>query len=83
MSAFVSARFADSVQLLADGAAYDDFGVITSFERKIIAGKISPVAIAVRGNAAAIALRHAQLLCDLADARCQLPDFCPQGIRGK
>lgn len=66
MSAFVSVRLPDSVQLLADGAAYDAAGIVTSFENKIRVSKRVPVAIAVRG-ASGLALLHADLLCELAD----------------
>ncbi|TBC78002.1 hypothetical protein [Rhizobium ruizarguesonis] len=66
MSAFISARFQDSVQLFADGAAYDHSGAVTSFEDKIRASRRAPVAVAVRG-ASGKALRHADMICDFAD----------------
>lgn len=66
MSAFISVRFPDSIQLLADGAAYNPEGVITSFEDKIRVSRRAPVAVAVRG-ASGLALGHGQLICDLAD----------------
>lgn len=66
MSAFVSVRFQDSIQLFADGAAYDSTGTVISFEDKIKVSKVAPVAVAVRGTVGS-ALKHAQILCDMAD----------------
>lgn len=73
MSAFLSIRFLDSIQLFADGAAYDaETGVITSFESKIQKSGKVPFAIAVRGSSG-LALDHAKILCEIADER-GIPD---------
>lgn len=66
MSAHMSVKFADSIQLFADGAAYNPEGVVTSFEDKIKVGRIAPVAIAVRGMAG-FSLNLASFLCEATD----------------
>ena len=67
MSAFMSVRFPNSIQLLADGAVYDDNGEVLSFVDKISVSRTVPVAITARGRTD-LALPLAMLLCELADS---------------
>lgn len=67
MSAFISVRFPHAIHLFADGAVYDDDGVVLSFVTKISTSTTVPVAITARGSEGALVL--AGVLCEMADQR--------------
>lgn len=49
MTAFIVLKYADRVEMLADGAVYSEDGTLTDIRRKIVAGR--SLAVMTRGNA--------------------------------
>lgn len=64
MSAFIALKYADRVELMADGAVYSDDGTLLDIRRKIEIG--CNCAVATRGNADG-GRTFGQLVCALTD----------------
>lgn len=56
MSAFFAAAYSDRVELLTDGAIYDDDGVVIDFRTKVWTSDALPLAFAGRGGSTTIEL---------------------------
>jgi hypothetical protein len=53
LSAFYAVAYRDRIELLTDGALYEDDGTVRGFEQKVWTSSHAPIAYTGRGNAAA------------------------------
>lgn len=56
MSAFYTLNYGDRIELLTDGAVYEDDGTLTAVRRKVWHSERIPMAVTGRGNASAVQL---------------------------
>lgn len=66
MSGFLSVKHRDCIQILTDGAAYDDKHRLAKVSRKVFHARNMPIAVTSRGQAG-IGDWLSQRICDLAD----------------
>lgn len=65
MSAFIAVKYADRVEVMTDGAMYEDDGTLVAIERKIHVSTVVPLAVTGRGHNVA---EVATVITSIADA---------------